>query len=24
LGNINYMRYTHAARSIPRGVWDVI
>ncbi len=24
LGNINYMRYTHAARSIPRGPWEVI
>jgi hypothetical protein len=23
LGNINYMRYTHAARSIPRGAWEV-
>jgi hypothetical protein len=23
LGNMNYMRYTHAARSIPRGVWEV-
>jgi hypothetical protein len=23
LGNINYMRYTHAARSIPRGPWEV-
>jgi hypothetical protein len=23
LGNINYMRYTHTARSIPRGAWDV-
>ncbi|EFX88088.1 hypothetical protein DAPPUDRAFT_311662 [Daphnia pulex] len=22
LGNVNYMRYTHAARSIPRGVWE--
>ncbi|XP_046637061.1 uncharacterized protein LOC124315433 isoform X1 [Daphnia pulicaria] len=22
LGNMNYMRYTHAARSIPRGVWE--
>nr|CAH0099888.1 unnamed protein product [Daphnia galeata] len=22
LGNINYMRYTHAARSIPRGAWE--
>ncbi|XP_046449520.1 uncharacterized protein LOC124197969 isoform X3 [Daphnia pulex] len=22
LGNINYMRYTHTARSIPRGAWD--
>jgi hypothetical protein len=23
LGNINYMRYTHAARSIPRSAWEV-
>jgi hypothetical protein len=23
LGNINYMRYTHIARSIPRGPWEV-
>jgi hypothetical protein len=23
LGNINYMRYTHAAHSIPRGAWEV-
>jgi hypothetical protein len=23
LGNVNYMRYTHAARSIPRGAWEV-
>ncbi|XP_046637068.1 uncharacterized protein LOC124315437 [Daphnia pulicaria] len=22
LGNVNYMRYTHAARSIPRGPWE--
>ncbi|XP_046460406.1 uncharacterized protein LOC124207139 [Daphnia pulex] len=22
LGNINYMRYTHAARSIPRSAWE--
>ncbi|XP_046637069.1 uncharacterized protein LOC124315438 [Daphnia pulicaria] len=22
LGNVNYMRYTHAARSIPRGAWE--
>ena len=23
LGNVNYMRYTHTARSIPRGPWEV-
>lgn len=23
LGNINYMRYSHTARSIPRGPWEV-
>ena len=23
LGNINYMRYSHIARSIPRGPWEV-
>ncbi|XP_046449522.1 uncharacterized protein LOC124197971 [Daphnia pulex] len=22
LGNVNYMRYTHTARSIPRGPWE--
>jgi hypothetical protein len=23
LGNINYMKYTHAKRSIPRSTWEV-
>jgi hypothetical protein len=23
LGNVNYLRYTHAARSIPRSAWEV-
>jgi hypothetical protein len=23
LGNINYMKYTHAKRSIPRKTWEV-
>jgi hypothetical protein len=23
LGNINYLKYTHAKRSIPRKTWEV-